>query len=183
VASAFTLITSVIAKREEFDQKGEPSIKYYINDGLYGSFNCTIFDHWKVSAIPLVTEGNESLEGRQIKHSTVFGPTCDSFDLVLENQYFPEMNIGDWFVFKEMGAYTLVGGSNFNGFKLPAIKYHLPESVLKSLEVMRTRPRMSSLIAQSEFEEFSSDSESVSGDSCLEDFISEMNEETFIAVH
>ena len=28
----------------------EPSIMYYVNDGVYGSFNCLLFDHATVTA-------------------------------------------------------------------------------------------------------------------------------------
>lgn len=28
----------------------EPAIMYYVNDGVYGSFNCVLFDHQTVSA-------------------------------------------------------------------------------------------------------------------------------------
>lgn len=54
VASAFTLAVNIIAKRtvvKASDTEGagapnsEPSHMYYVNDGVYGSFNCIIYDH------------------------------------------------------------------------------------------------------------------------------------------
>ena len=39
-ASAFTLVTQVIAKREV-----DGEWRYFLNDGIYGSFNGIIFDH------------------------------------------------------------------------------------------------------------------------------------------
>lgn len=54
VASAFTLATSIVAKREVTDANGSlESIMYYINDGVYGSFNCLLYDHQKVNAVLL----------------------------------------------------------------------------------------------------------------------------------
>lgn len=49
VASAFTLVTNIVAKREVTDDNGSlVSTMYYINDGVYGSFNCTLYDHQTV---------------------------------------------------------------------------------------------------------------------------------------
>lgn len=50
VASAFTLATNIVAKREVTDDNGSlVSTMYYINDGVYGSFNCTLYDHQTVN--------------------------------------------------------------------------------------------------------------------------------------
>ena len=67
VASAYTLATNVIAIREmvdpstsnfcfslsfqrisqsNFEDTGKPNFMYYINDGVYGSFNCVLYDHY-----------------------------------------------------------------------------------------------------------------------------------------
>lgn len=32
----------------------EPCCMYYVNDGVYGSFNCLIFDHAEVQPVPLI---------------------------------------------------------------------------------------------------------------------------------
>lgn len=54
VASAFTLATYVMAKREVCDDNGTfLSAMYYINDGVYGSFNCTLYDHQEVYPVLL----------------------------------------------------------------------------------------------------------------------------------
>lgn len=45
VASAYTLATLIHSKRNTM---------YYINDGVYGSFNCVLFDHAVVKPVPLV---------------------------------------------------------------------------------------------------------------------------------
>ncbi|CAG2067314.1 unnamed protein product [Timema podura] len=43
-------------------------------------------------------------------------------DQVVENINLPTMNVGDWFMFKDMGAYTMVAATTFNGF--PCSKVH-----------------------------------------------------------
>ena len=30
------------------NSRGSPSFMYYVNDGIYGSFNCIMFDHYTV---------------------------------------------------------------------------------------------------------------------------------------
>lgn len=50
VASAFTLVTQVHSIREIEDYTSEDHevdrrFMYYINDGIYGSFNCVVYDH------------------------------------------------------------------------------------------------------------------------------------------
>jgi ornithine decarboxylase len=94
---------------------------YYINEGVYGSFNCLIFDHSTVEAIPL-----RDYHGNDEKFaSSIWGPSCDSMDCVAKNVMLPECNIGDWLYFKEMGAYTLSAASGFNGFLPPSCFYFI----------------------------------------------------------
>ena len=56
-ASAFTVAVNIIAKRQvprdipvsgELTANDEPVFMYYVNDGVYGSFNCLMFDHAEV---------------------------------------------------------------------------------------------------------------------------------------
>lgn len=57
VASAFTLATSIHSKRSvRGDESSSGAIThnmYYINDGVYGSFNCLLYDHQHVTPLPL----------------------------------------------------------------------------------------------------------------------------------
>ena len=48
--------------------------------------------------------------------STVFGPTCDSIDVIARSVLLPKLKVGDWMYFNNMGAYTMAAASNFNGF-------------------------------------------------------------------
>ena len=113
VASAGTLACNVVAKRVTNADNAERSIMYFINDGVYGSFNCIIYDHAVVTPIPLRESGAEA------QRSSFWGPTCDSMDLLVKQMEFPEAQIGDWVVFEDMLAYTLSAGSCFNGFQRP----------------------------------------------------------------
>lgn len=133
VASAFTLCANIIAKRDVIEEDDETCCMYYLNDGVYGSFNCLIFDHAEVQPIPLL----DSKE-RPILKSSVWGPTCDSMDRILETVYLPSMNVSEWLVFENMGAYTIAASSTFNGFQKPVIKCILPVHVLTYLQQLST---------------------------------------------
>lgn len=142
VASAFTLATMVIAKREVELDDGNRGVMYYLNDGVYGSFNCTIFDHWVVEPTPFI--GMES--DRETLLTTLWGPTCDSMDLIKKDVLLPEMEVGEWILFKEMGAYTIAAASTFNGFQIPTFKFFLPLHTLESLKQHPAWPRLARIL-------------------------------------
>ena len=113
-ASAFALYTTVIAKRRVHNGR----IMYYLNDGVYGSFNCKVFDHHDPEPIAV---GKSSTEASFM--SVLWGPTCDSLDKVHDGVQLPEMAVGDWLLFKDMGAYTCSAASEFNGFVKPTFHF------------------------------------------------------------
>jgi ornithine decarboxylase len=92
---------------DEGEQKKarEAQVALYINDGVYGSFNCVVFDHAIVVPRVLVRKSGEANVDETIP-TKIFGPTCDSIDVVLSSYELPAMNVGDWLFFDEMGAYT-----------------------------------------------------------------------------
>ena len=53
--SCFSLAVQVTSKRI-VESSSDHSLMYYVNDGVYGSFNCLIFDHAVVA--PLTLEVN-----------------------------------------------------------------------------------------------------------------------------
>jgi hypothetical protein len=59
----------------------------------------------------------------QLFASTVFGPTCDSIDVIARSVLLPKLQIGDWLYFQNMGAYTMAAASSFNGFTPTDIFY------------------------------------------------------------
>ncbi|TYJ11493.1 hypothetical protein E1A91_A11G279500v1 [Gossypium mustelinum] len=113
--SPFTLATSVIGKRERAEVK-----EYWISDGISGSMNFLKYDHDEVICTPLIMK-NPTCKELKTWSSTVFGPTCDAADTVLKGFELPELDVNDWLVFHNMGAYTSSRGNDFNGFKTSAI--------------------------------------------------------------
>ena len=55
--------------------------------------------------------------------SSIWGPTCDSLDCITKDARLPELSIGDWLYYEEMGAYTMAAASRFNGFNLSRVFY------------------------------------------------------------
>lgn len=55
-------------------------------------------------------------ENRCLYASTVFGPTCDSIDVIARSVLLPKLNVGDYMYFENMGAYTMAAAGSFNGF-------------------------------------------------------------------
>ncbi|XP_045127465.1 ornithine decarboxylase-like [Portunus trituberculatus] len=130
VASAFTLATSIIAKREVNDANGSlESIMYYINDGVYGSFNGILYEDMKCRAVLLEKHDEETHVP-----CSVWGPTCDGIDQIASEISLPRLPCGEWLVWPEMGAYTLVAAGTFNGFPVPKVFVVVPHHTWLYLE-------------------------------------------------
>jgi len=118
VTTSHTLVLNVICKKEVAAPTPERQFAYYLNDGVYGSFNCILFDH----ATPTILPFNERNEERVYK-SVIYGPTCDSIDTIARDVTLPELAIGEWLYVPNMGAYTTAAASTFNGFPKPETVY------------------------------------------------------------
>ncbi|XP_070778925.1 ornithine decarboxylase-like [Enoplosus armatus] len=125
VESAFTLAANVIAKRvveDDMDQrcdveKNSPNrvMMYYLNDGVYGSLSCIMFDPAHSNLEPYLHRAVESSEQRY--RSIIWGPTCDCIDKVTDGYWIPELHVGDWLLIDNMGAYSVSVSGDFNSFE------------------------------------------------------------------
>ncbi|KAI9775303.1 MAG: Ornithine decarboxylase [Geoglossum umbratile] len=144
VASAFTLACNVIARRTIEDTANQaPARMLYLNDGIYGNFTGIMFDHQ--NPVPRVlrcgrrfmhsSEATEEYEIGPVTRYSIWGPTCDGIDLIVENVEFPNvLDIGDWLYFEDMGAYTKCSATRFNGFiDNHEVLYVSSESSVKAL--------------------------------------------------
>jgi len=127
VASAFTLVTNIHSKKNIYDAISDERnhVMYYINDGVYGSFNSLLYDHQMVKPLLLQPLG----EDEKKMASTIWGPTCDALDQIITDIQLPDIDIGDFVIFENMGAYTIPVASPFNGFPLPKIFCFIPRDV------------------------------------------------------
>lgn len=109
VANAAYLVTKIIGK-----SRREGKIYYHINDGVYNTFSGVIFDYW--------TPNFETLAEGEKEVCAVVGPTCDSFDKISLAVLLPgDLDIGDYLLTKDIGAYSIVSNTKFNGFEGPSI--------------------------------------------------------------
>ncbi|RLN10993.1 hypothetical protein BBO99_00006704 [Phytophthora kernoviae] len=132
-ASTHTLAVNVIGRKvaPTFDTPGQPPVlasaaavagqtpnyMYFVNDGLYGSFNCLVYDHPTIQ--PVILTDAAQPEATQMHKASLWGPTCDGMDCIMKEVQLPLMDIGQWILFPSMGAYTCAAGSDFNGFAPP----------------------------------------------------------------
>ena len=103
--TAVNLVTSVIGTK---NRGGNPW--YILDEGIYGCFSGIMFDHW---TYPLHCFGKGPL-----KASTFGGPSCDGIDVLYRDFMAPKLSVGDRVLVTEMGSYTSVSASRFNGFEL-----------------------------------------------------------------
>nr|AIZ03430.1 ornithine decarboxylase [Mayetiola destructor] len=127
VASAYTLACRVHSKREIRKDGKSESMMYFINDGVYGSFNCQLYDHKIVKPITLKPSNDGLFK------SSIWGPTCDALDQICESILLPKLNIDDFIIFEDMGAYTIPIASPFNGFPLPRVEYYIERKHLEDI--------------------------------------------------
>ncbi|KAL2651468.1 hypothetical protein R1flu_019596 [Riccia fluitans] len=114
--NAFTLATNVFGTRMR-KKAGIKQAEYWVNDGIYGSMNCLLYDH-AVLSVRALRQADAEWGDENVYPSTIFGPTCDGLDTLMRDIYLPQLQCGDWLVFPRMGAYTKSAGSTFNGFDI-----------------------------------------------------------------
>lgn len=86
VASAYTLVCQVQSIREVRRDGKIESMMYFINDGVYGSFNCNLTDH--KALFPMTLKGSDEKTFRSI----IWGPTCDALDQVISTNLYSNRN-------------------------------------------------------------------------------------------
>ncbi|XP_051920727.1 antizyme inhibitor 1-like [Hippocampus zosterae] len=114
VSAALTLAVNIICKevvlRDCQDQahddpspSDEPEFQYYMNEGVYGSFACKLTE----MAITAPTVRTNTYPKGPVFSSSLWGPSGDDLDQVMEHCLLPELNNGDWLMFSHAGAYSV----------------------------------------------------------------------------
>jgi len=132
-AASHTLAVNVIGKKrvaqaDARDDEEKEHTMLFVNDGLYGSFNCVLYDHAEPTPHVLAPA-----KAAATQRCSIWGPTCDGLDCITKNAELPDdLPVGAWLYFPHMGAYSSAAGSNFNGMPLPE-KTYLPLDGLSSV--------------------------------------------------
>ncbi len=115
VARAATLVAKIIGRSR---RKGKRF--YYIDDGIYHTFSGVLFDHCQYHFSAFRDAGETEI-------CAVCGPTCDGLDRISMEEMLPgDLELGDYLRSDNVGAYTVVSATNFNGFP-PAKVVHVNE--------------------------------------------------------
>ena len=112
VTQGFSLVTQLVLRRDD---------RLYLNDGIYGSFDeqrfASFIEDYPATAITLDAKGKAKPVSGEKRPFRVFGPTCDSADVLPRPQMLPDgIANGDFILFEGMGAYTISSRSPFNGY-------------------------------------------------------------------
>ncbi len=104
VATAAVLVSEIIGKARR-----DGKVFYHINDGVYHSFSGVVYDHW-IPNFCAFREGEHEV-------CAVVGPTCDSFDKITLSADLPAcLELGDFLLTRNIGAYGTASSTRFNGF-------------------------------------------------------------------
>nr|XP_002125033.1 ornithine decarboxylase-like isoform X1 [Ciona intestinalis] len=120
VKNAFGFVTPVHGKAIVGDRA-----KYYIGAGVFSTFCMTLFE--KFERIP--ENLSRKAEKCDLYSSTVYGPTCAGVDVVLNNILLPEAQIGDWWFFDNMGAYSSLVSLGFNGYMVLKTGFYISQDI------------------------------------------------------
>jgi ornithine decarboxylase len=118
-STAQTLYTPVIGKKRGLPGD-EIEFRYTLHESVYGYFSNIPFDGQKPEF--KVAYSQESLKNT-MHRSILFGRTCDGADIINPNVKIPLLQEGDWLEVENMGSYTNVTASEFNGFPKPDVIY------------------------------------------------------------
>ena len=115
VADSSVIITTIIG----MEKRGNANW-LYLDIGAFQAF-IEIFEFgyfpYPVYSLQQLTDG---VKPPATKQYVLSGPSCDSFDTMTRSITLPaDLHVGDRLVIDMAGAYTVVYGSNFNGFNVP----------------------------------------------------------------
>lgn len=126
-APTHTLFTTVIGKKPVWPASPTgPAWRLTVDESVYGAFSNIPFDGQRPVLEP-VRQG----EG-EVRPTVVFGRTCDSGDCIGTDIPLPtSLRVGDMLRIRNMGAYTTVTASEFNGFPKARCVYEPAELQLR----------------------------------------------------
>lgn len=108
-----------LERSSEHHNADKAGVALWINDGLYGCFNCSVFDHATIIPDSFIMKHAKG----KVEKTKIFGPTCDSIDVVIQCTKMPPLEVNDKILFADMGAYTRSAASRFNGYGYYRVLY------------------------------------------------------------
>ncbi len=120
VADAAVIVSRVIGVEKRKEKNW-----LFIDTGLFQSFlGAMRYEVFPYHPISLFHQRKDVGLNRKSTSYILTGPSCDSQDIISRDTVLPnDLALGDVLVFPNTGAYTLAYGSDFNGFKVPEVRY------------------------------------------------------------
>ncbi|XP_064327450.1 antizyme inhibitor 2 isoform X3 [Phalacrocorax carbo] len=145
VTSAFTFAASITAMEEvpteqpgsdEEESGGKKSLVYHLSDGIYDTFSCLLFD----SPCPRPQLHKKPCPDHPAHSSSLWGPPGHAEDCIADSLELPELQVGDWLIFEDMGAYTIATSSVLGGCPQPQITYAMSRVAWKAIQLFQGKP-------------------------------------------
>ncbi|XP_062565319.1 ornithine decarboxylase-like [Armigeres subalbatus] len=149
-AAAVTTIIPVHGKRVLFNDNDPLKIEhisYYFNDGMYGTFYSAKYRNQKLH--PIIWKSGVDLE--LTYRTTLFGPTCDGNDAFAKDLDLPQLEVSDFVIFENQGAYARVHSCRFNGFCLPKVTNFIRKRTWELLETLSKSPNPTQVLLNNEY--------------------------------
>lgn len=103
-----TLCTQIIGKK---------SNGYHIDNSIYHDLNCVVHDNYLIPSLDYYYDTNDEQYHKvdRFLDTKLFGATCDGHDIIGPVRLPTNMEVDDYILLENMGAYTNAAAVNFNG--------------------------------------------------------------------
>ncbi|NXS67755.1 AZIN2 inhibitor, partial [Pandion haliaetus] len=133
VTSAFTFAASITAREEvPAEQPG--------SDGTWDSETGPPVCLSPPEPSPCSPPEEEPCPDHPSHSSSFWGPPEDTEDHIADGLELPELQVGDWLVFEDMGAYTIATSSLLGGCPQPQITYAMSRVAWKAIQLFQGKP-------------------------------------------
>ncbi|XP_074411857.1 antizyme inhibitor 2 isoform X5 [Zonotrichia albicollis] len=147
VTSAFTLAVSITALEEiPVEQPGsdeeecgsKKSLVYHLSDGIYGAFSCLLFD----SPCPRPRLHRRPCPEQPWHSCSLRGPRGHAEDpSIAEGLRLPQLHVGDWLIFGDMGAYSMpTSPLGTAGSAQARVTYAMSRMAWKTIQLLQGKP-------------------------------------------
>ncbi|NWY19000.1 AZIN2 inhibitor, partial [Aphelocoma coerulescens] len=133
VTSAFTLAVSITALEEiPMEQPG--------SDGRCDSGMCPPVSPSPPEPCPCSAAEEEPCPEHPWHSSSLRGPPGHGEDRIADGLQLPQLHVGDWLVFGNMGAYTITTPSLLTGCPQPQVTYAMSRMAWKAIQLFQEKP-------------------------------------------
>ncbi|XP_075535328.1 ornithine decarboxylase-like [Dermacentor variabilis] len=132
VTSAYYLAVRVVGKRRKdivVDSVVEAHQDVFLNESRDNCVSRHLYEFSDVNIVPLEEPRDRSLDVL----TTLWGATCNPLDVIEPRKLFFDVNVDEWLLMDNMGAYTLSFACGFNGTGFPMVHYIVPPDAVSSV--------------------------------------------------